>query len=378
MARPSFLTNLPPYVRSISKPAVWAPLAIATLLGIFAWEYSQNPERFDREQILNRNPDSGLTAEEQAKLSEIDTLELLLEQTKLPEGTPQATSRINPDAPDSVLDPDVLDGVLNTDLSGEAALPDSRQLSGREDPFAPYAADYEFPGARVAAGNATLNPVGSSSLGSAGTGIGNPSATPSTTRATSSGESFNFGNGLINPAAPATNSALSEALGRQQAAKAAEEAQQNGGRQPSLAESEEGIGTNVQTSGTGSINQQPAGVPTRVPIGQASSAAEQSASQPITPTSSGQPSFQPAAPSGTLSVPFTRTTPNMSPPVGTTGYTAPATSNLPIFNRPQTQPTRNPFSAAPATPAAPPANTQPDTLYTAPSSIQPAQNRQRR
>lgn len=375
MARPSFLTNLSPYVRSISKPAVWAPLTIATLLGIFAWEYSQNPERFDREQILNRNPNSGLTVEEQAKLSEIDTLELLLEQTKLPEGAPQAASRINPDAPDNVLNP----GILDTDLSGEAALPDSRQLSGREDPFAPYAADYEFPGARAAAGNTPLNPVGSSPLGnSAGNGIGSASTTPSTTRPTSSGESFNFGNGLINPAAPATNSALSEALGRQQAAKAAEEAQQNGGTQPSLADGEESAGTNAQTSGTGSINQQPARIPTRVPTGQPSSAAGQSASQTITPTSSGQPSFQPAAPSGTLSVPFTRTTPNMSPPVGTTGYTAPATSNLPIFNRPQTQPTRNPFSAAPATPAASPANTQPDTLYTAPSSIQPAQNRQRR
>ena len=99
-----------------------------------------------------------------------------------------------------------------------------------------------------------------------------------------------------------------------------------------------------------------------------------------------------------VSTPSIRTTPAMSPPTGTAGYRAPATSNLPNFNIAPTATTQNPpaastsfspsspFSKQIGTVQAPPvarpiqSNQIPTvgTVYTAPRSTQPEQNRQAR
>lgn len=351
MATPSFLRDLPPRVKSLGSPVVWAPLTIFALLSIFVWEFSKNPDWFNREQVSNLNPNSTLTPEEQARLSEIDTIDLLIEQSRVPGGTPEATSIINPDAPE-----------LEAVASEAQEETDSRQLSGRENPFDEYEAQYAFPGSANSQ-TSTLTPTTPSSAVSSGGGNsgGSGLATPR-----GRGESFNFGTGLVNPSAPATNSALSDALSRQQAAREATE-QQDGAQQPTAA-SGNGIGARTPqpiSGGTADLSgSQTTGLPA---IG------GQPDSQPV-----GSSSPQPAALSNNLSVPFTPGTLNTSPPVGTTGYQVPATANLPVFNTQPQQPTRNPFPTAPSATQPATQTPQSDTLYTAPTSIQPAQNQRRR
>ena len=323
MAKP-FLRYLPARLKPLSAPAVWVPLTIFTLLSVFIWEYYRNPNWFDRGPILNANPDSTLTPDEQAKLSEIDTVDLLLEGSR--SSTPQS-EQANKD----VLNP--------VDLEAEAADID-RQLAGRDDPFAEYAADYEFPGAKTGAATPTA-PVTSGDTGQNSPASG----------------TFNFGDTPSGTPLPSSSSALSNAIDRQQAIKAAE-AQNN--RPANSAQS------GLQGPSSGDAAQFPS---------------------------------QPSGSSGSASVPFIRTTPSMSPPAGTTGYRAPATSNLPTFNQATPQTTRNPFNAPTAPTSAGQINpgqigtvqqspiarpVQPNqipsngTIYTAPRSTQPDQNRRAR
>jgi hypothetical protein len=146
-----------------------------------------------------------------------------------------------------------------------------------------------------------------------------------------------YGGAPVGSTAPSNSSALSQALDRQAARSAAQTTQSPAasGGQPSFSGSSFG-----SSSAGGSSASQPAG-------------------------SSG----------GSIDVPFIRTTPSMSPAIGTTGYQAPATSNLPVFNIAPPQPSRNPYSPQIA-PAAPPAALPSAGSYTAPSSTQPAQNQQ--
>ncbi len=313
MATPTFLRYLPARLKPLSSPAVWAPLTVFVLLSIFIWEYHKNPDWFNREPATGIAPQSDLTPEEQARLSEVDTLDVLLDGSNT-SGNSLTTGSVDPD------------GLLDGSEEG-AATEDSRQLSGRDNPFGSYAAEYQFPGA--------VNPTdGSNASGvpAFGNSAGQSGNSPS----------FDFGSGLVSPAAPATNSALSEALGRQQAARSA--------------------------AGSAAGGQQPASSGRPAAANGASSAGGAS--------TDGQSAVQPAQVPGTVSVPFIRTTPDMSPPAGTTGYQTPATSRLPVFNVAPQQPSRNPYSApaAPATPT-PSAAPQTGTLYTAPSSTQPQQNR---
>ena len=214
----------------------------------------------------------------------------------------------------------------------------SQALADSDNPFAQYEAEYQFPG--------TANPnvagsAGTRSSNLAASSAGRPAGTGSSS---SSGSQFNFGSGLVNPAAPNTNSALSEALNRQSAREAAA-AQEGGQRAPS-------------------------------------------ATTPALPTSDGS-ATQPVAPApGTVSVPFIRTTPNMSPPAGGTGYQPPATSDLPAFNVAPQQPTPNPYNlpsgvqsqrqfAVPTQPSLPSVESASPggTAYTPPTFTQPDQGR---
>lgn len=344
MATPPFLRDFSPRLKALASPVVWAPLTIAALLGIFVWEFSKNPDWFNRDQITNLNPDSGLTPEEQARLSEIDTLDILLEQSKAPEGNLPAKGLINPDnAP-----------ALETTVTDEDELSvNSRQLTGKADPFGAYEAEYAFPGSNTA----TLTPSTLSSTSAAG------SNTPGGGSGTTGSTGFNFGNGVVNPAAPATNSALAEALNRQQAARSAAEENNNTSQPATTGTDSSGIPiTSGQSSAPVSIGQS---------NGQFSGAQPTGGAAQALPT-----------PRGGVTVPFTQAPSLTSPPVGTTGYRPPVTTRLPVFNTAPPQATPNPFSVQnnnsrnnSNSPAAAP---QSNTLYTAPTSIQPAQNQQRR
>ncbi|MEO0770822.1 MAG: hypothetical protein AAFY72_15620 [Cyanobacteria bacterium J06649_4] len=324
MAKPAFLRYLPARLKPLSNPAVWAPLTIFTLLSVFIWEYHNNPEFFNRNPLSRITPESELTPEEQARLAEIDNLDVLLDGSRVSGETEAVTSQINPDAPGS-----------------EEAEADGRDgpLSEQENPFAAYEAEYQFPGANAASSATTIRPNRSASASTGNNAAG----------ASSSGSTFDFGNGLVNPSAPGTNSALAEALNRQAAEKEAAAARENG-RNSSPANIQP-----VSGASTGNPNQ-PGFAPSNTAV--------------------------PAAPAQNIPTTFIPTTPNMSPPVGTTGYQPPATSGLPTFNAAPQQATPSPYALPTptqgsnpfATPsAAPAAATPPATLYTAPTFTQPDQ-----
>ncbi|MEO1637339.1 MAG: hypothetical protein AAFS04_19925 [Cyanobacteria bacterium J06631_9] len=349
MAKSTFFRYLPARLKPLGKPAVWVPLTVVALGGALIWEYYNNPEWFGSQPTTTLTPASQLTPEEEARLSEIDTLDVLLNGSRAPEGTATVTSQINPDAPER--EPSTRESGIATD--------------GDESPFEGSFENYPIPGTSTVTGpsastagtSATLTPQ-SSSLYSSPSAAGAANA-----RAAGTSNRFNFGDGLVNPAAPSTNSALTEALNRRDAAAATESAS---GSEPS----EDGVGPLVPT---GNGASRPVGTNGVLP-----------ASAPVPGT-------------------FIRTTPDMSPPAGTTGYQTPATSSLPTFNVAPQQPTRSPYSAPPApgqvgivrpssstgsfaVPA--PATAVPSaargsgtasgaggTLYTAPSSVQPDQGR---
>ena len=168
---------------------------------------------------------------------------------------------------------------------------------------------------------------------------------------------------MVNPAAPGTNSALAEAVNRRSAQLAAEQADAE------TAASDEVSAAGGNRAGSGA----------------------------------GRSLATPVVPSAPVPGPFMRTTPEMSPPAGTTGYRVPNTSSLPAYNVTPERPTRNPFDAssgnggrpsvvpAPVTVAPPaigtsgnlsggangtanPGTVNPGALYTAPSSVQPEQD----
>lgn len=325
MAKPAFIRYLPARLKPLGNPAVWVPLTVISLVGMFAWEYSRNPEWFSREPITSFTPDSQLTPEEEARLSEIDTLDVLLNGSRAPEGTAPVTSQINPDAPDA--------GKQSADEGDSSEI----DLSA-----------YPIPGA--ASTTTTLAPSQPSVFS-------DPSQPTTRTAAGSNGSSFNFGDGLANTAAPSpSNSALAEALAQREAELA-------------------------------TLEQSPAGGSDIRPLGEAF--------RGQSGVGNGGVGVDAAPGAATVPGSFIRTTPEMSPPVGTTGYQVPATSSLPTFNVAPPQPTRSPFSApanagqfavptptgqavpAPATVAAPviggPGSAPSSGLYTQPSSVQPDQ-----
>lgn len=364
MATPTFLRYLPARLKPLSSPAVWAPLTVFGLLSAFIWEYHNNPDWFNRPQISNVNPDSTLTPEEQARISEIDTLELLLQQ--------------NARVPEAAKLQNEANGLLGTespnDPAAEVLTPD-RNLAGRDNPFAAYEEQYKFPGAQNAA-----------------------AAQASATAASASAGSPSFSSGLnTSRETPSAVSALSEALNRQQSARSG--LSNDGAESMSSSNSAAGISApNRETLNTESTGSESLGTSTFRP---SNAAPNDISGSGLRPSSGSQPFANPEERSGNrLSEPFIRTTTDMSPPVGTTGYQAPASVALPTFNVPPQQPTRNPFqqptnlpASAISTPAAPnslpalsapnqagsnqPGSQPPTFNYTAPSFTQPEQNRRR-
>jgi hypothetical protein len=316
MATPAFLRYLPARLKPLRAPAVWAPLAVFTLISAFLWEYHHNPEWFNRPPTSTLSRDSNLTPEEQAQLSEIDTIDVLLKESKLSSPS-AATSAATTDAAKKA-----------TGATAEGA-DSSRNLADRDNPFAAYEEEYKFP-TSASSTNAPAAPALSTTLS------GSSATAPS---------SFNAGGGSATaaPTAP-LGSALSDALTRQQASRTA----------PAQ-------GSPASAAPASSL-----------PTARSSGGSSGSSSEIF----SGDLPSLPAA--GSISAPYIRTTPAMSPPVGTTGYQPPASSNLPVFNVAPQQPTRSPYSSSSfeqslnqQQPA--PQPTAPAGSYTPPSVTQPQQ-----
>ena len=323
MAKPLLTKSLSKRLPPLNKPIVWVPLSILALLSLFVWLYTRAGG--SQQDGLSRSalsPDSE-PAKGSPALSEIDTLELLPESSR---GSGGAT---RPTAADRQLSPDLPADLALTTPKGTAAAA-SNQPSGSTDPFANYRAEYQF----QSGSNAAANPFSSDP-------------------ADDSSSRFSFGTGLVNPAAHSTNSALSEALKRQQAAREQVEGQTGQSSAQSGGLGEATPGQSSSRSGFGSATGD-----------RANSATErnQPASIPGNPTSN------------PYALPYTSTTPAMSPPVGTTGYQRPAPvppsdSTFPASQPLQRGPTSTPLPSAPNSP------NSPGVLYTPPTFAQPDQGR---
>lgn len=288
-------------------------------MSIFAWEYRKNPDWANRQPAPEADvAGSELTPEEQARLSEIDTLDVLLQNAEASSGG----TVIGPDA----------------SLPETPTTDNSRQLSGQADPFSIYTSQYKFPGASAA------TPSDSTRL-----------AMPSTSALPANSASRLNSGALATPPATAASSALSDALDRQRSA------------QP-------GPSANGSSADNGARSRTQPG---------SAAISSQRETQPAPGISNlgANTSDAGGTGAGSIPVPYIRTTTEMSPPAGTTGYRPPATSSLPVFNQAPSQPSRNPYSTAPAPALSQPASlpgtvAQPGVSYTPPSFTQPNQTRQ--
>ncbi|MEB3827795.1 hypothetical protein [Phormidium sp. CCY1219] len=93
--KPSKIRNIKAKVRTFTRPIVWGSVAMLTVLTLFAWEFSQNPDRFltlnlDLEDTFGGDGEgnSSLTPEERALAADIDSSELLDAEIKKMESAP--------------------------------------------------------------------------------------------------------------------------------------------------------------------------------------------------------------------------------------------------------------------------------------------------
>ncbi len=280
--------DVPPILRSaiarakpLARPLFVSSSLFTVLLGIFVWEYTHNPERFgafEEGEDANADADlSGLTPDEQALLANIDNISVL-----------QRDLGDVPAEGDSDSDEIQQDLSLLQELLGTAPREGSEGAQATTPPLSEYLDRYQFLGAPQRAETAATN------IYSGLFGRNSLSATASNTAS-----NFFAGDRSQNdPTATEANRTISplEAVLRgydtapnQNAAQGTTTTGNNGGG--NTAETASGQRT-ANTSGIG-----PNGLPAPVSI----------------PGVAG---------------PFLPTTPQMSPPPGTTGYTPPASFQI--------------------------------------------------
>ncbi|MEO1403398.1 MAG: hypothetical protein AAFV72_19415 [Cyanobacteria bacterium J06635_1] len=277
MSLPAVLRYLPARLRPLQNPVVWMPALALTFIGIFAWEYKNHPEWLQWNGVDSETAlETGLTPEEQAGIAEIDTLDLLINEANSNSPSPEA---INP----SAISPETASGTEESSAQPTAQAPSQEQAQ----PFANYLAQYQLPGGRVNGANtAVQGSSASSSPLSAASGTGAPT-----------NDLF-----LLSQPTPASQeSALSRALSDRAAARTAQpvDSPQSSQARPSLSDSAESVAA-----------ENPA---TDLPLNQSGVIRGQLPGSP--------------------DVNFIRTTPDMSPPPGTTGYQPPASIDLSTYDR---------------------------------------------
>jgi len=244
------------------------------LLGIFIWQRRTHPEWSGLFQVQTPGPNqaannSSLTPEEQAGIAEIDSLSVLL--SDLPLDAEQAPDSLTGDLGE---DGSLADGSLLSALQASASPgSDGQNEASSQSPFAAYLDRYDF--------------ANRGATGSNGSSVSNPfDATPESSQepAASLLNLSNLfrsgGNGAASTTATAM-SPLQHAINQQAMTRRAQ-----AGRETAEPEATEGSGTTSTLPGV--TTAEPAPVP----------------------------------------LPMIPTTPQMSPPPGTTGYTVPSTLNL--------------------------------------------------
>ena len=282
-------------LKSLTRPVPLASGVLITILAIFIWDYVRHPEWFGTYSQEGDGPNesidlSGLTPEEQAAVADIDNLSVLFNDLGIaPQGDP--TIQANQPGEGEGAQDSLFEDILATPTPTEVeALADNR------NPFDRYLNKYRFPGqAQQSAANGALPNATQS-----GVGIANPGPLPTVSIPGFGLSSQNGANGVP---APGQISALERAL-------------QNQGSTASSTEPSTGLST-LENEGQSLENGDNPSATSDPRSGL--SALESQGSQAVT---------IPGVP-----FPVVPTTPEMSPPPGTTGYTPPASLQV-------TQPTQ--------------------------------------
>lgn len=284
MRLPPSVRYLPSRFQGILNPWLWLGILVTGVVGLYAWEYRQNPGQLPWQLGTTGFGSSGdatstdvllesLTPEEQAVAAELDNVELLLAQ--LDSDLSALTTGGDASAAASL-------NALSTGVEADAAESTAERLSRYVDEYSFLSTDTT--GSNFQTGSSRQSTVGQQSA---------PASTPRSA-----------------DAVPLT-SALAEAFERQQAASA--------------------IPANPATPNSGITNANSRNEPAAdTATADTADASENSPTFSFDQSAVDQTGVTPGSLDG-LNRAFIRTTPNMSPPPGTTGYVPPAT--LPDFNR---------------------------------------------
>ncbi|MBE9070026.1 hypothetical protein IQ260_25625 [Leptolyngbya cf. ectocarpi LEGE 11479] len=317
MRLPPSVRYLPSRFQGILNPWLWLGILVSGVVGLYAWEYRQNPGQLPWQLGTTGFGSSGnststdvllesLTPEEQAVAAELDNVELLLAQ--LDSDLSALTTGGDSSAAASL-------NALSAGVEADAAESTVERLNR-------YVDEYRFLGTDATGSNFQTARPGQATVGQQTT----PSA--STSQATNQ------------TTAP---SALAEAFARQQAAPAAPNSS----------------AFSANSRGEPARGTTPAEAPANSDQNSPTFSFDQGAID--------QTGVTPGSLDG-LNRAFIRTTPNMSPPPGTTGYVPPAT--LPDFNRLNQAAGIAPLPTQPSAGSSVPTVTAPDRSQVLP----PAQN----
>ncbi|MEM9266640.1 MAG: hypothetical protein AAGA46_14060 [Cyanobacteria bacterium P01_F01_bin.13] len=292
MRLPPSLRYLPSRLQVAFNPWLWLGILLTGIVGIYAWEYRQNPAQLWQISATSPNgsedPTStdvlleSLTPDEQAIAAELDNVELLLAQL---DSDVSALTTGGEESAAAALN------AYSINASGEISESGVERLNR-------YIDEYNFLGTNAKGANVQ----------------------PERSEAPTPGEASSESVLTLQPTSQTdrTASALAEALARQQIE---QEAAANSSPEPSSTPSGEAAETaTAETASTEGTSDSQA-------------------------FSFDQPGVTPGRLEG-LNRAFIRTTPNMSPPPGTTGYVPP--TSLPDFTRANQAAGVNPFGAQPS------------------------------
>lgn len=278
-------------LRPLAKPIVWCPALVVTLMGILLWQYRVNPEWSGQFDVEGSTPGTGTLLPEGEVLTDAETIGATSEELDSGRsgfmgfledlgllGTPSSEEVAGTEPEDQVVVDSLLSLLTDPESASEEGAEEglNRQLSGRRDPFAEYIEAYSLPGAVTPS-----SPRSSTSPG----GLGDLSSILN----------------LLNPPSSQQDALSSNTPG-------------NAGS-TGVTPLERSLNRRTETEANGSLDRDAA------IEGEASGEEGQSAN-----VAQGTAPNQAVVRGNIPGQPFTfiRTTPQMSPPPGTTGYTPPA------------------------------------------------------
>jgi hypothetical protein len=323
MRLPAFLRYLPARLAPAANPIVWIPVLALGLVGVFAWEYYNHPDwlSWSGPELDSTADNSGLTPEERGQVAELDNLDVLLNDPNL--NRPNLSSPITP-----------TDGstVAGQSAGGQATSAEVTDASSRR-PFAEYLEQYSLLGAPTDSQSLTQSVLPTPDASRVGLRGGTPGSSVTPGSATTG--LATAGGSDLSGTSPGISSTATTPMPESPLALAIQQLSAGGSRTTAVTGRTTGGLTTAQTSGRSS---------------EASITADRGLSLFPASQSVQQQGGIPGTLPGSPNVPFIRTTPAMSPPPGTTGYTPPSSLNLTTFNRTFNQSSAFPSGTSTAVP----------------------------